>query len=142
MPTYLDRSSFTGLDSLSCQLVTSAVRCRLATRITLCQLLSPSSFVQLLLPVTSRSRAQAFVWFCAKTDKRVAHIVLHKYPWKRCKLSYPPSYGLRSNTTTLLLQGWFWHLITHENWYAMKQRNQKPDSWIDSFLLLENHCSF
>ena len=83
MPTHLDRSSFTGLDSLSCQLVTFAVRCRLATRITFRQLPSQSSFVQLLLvfpcllPVTSRSRAQAFVWFRTKTDKGIACLAEH-----------------------------------------------------------------
>ena len=48
MPTHLDRSSLTALDSLSCWLVTSAIRCQLATRVTLRQLPSPSSFVQLL----------------------------------------------------------------------------------------------
>ena len=61
----------------------SAVRCRLATRVTLRQLPSPSSFVELLLafpcplPVTSRSRAQAFVWFRAKTDKGIVCLADH-----------------------------------------------------------------
>ena len=49
MPTYLDRSSLTALDPLSCQLLTSAVRSRLPTGVTLCQLPSLSSFVQLVL---------------------------------------------------------------------------------------------
>ena len=49
MPTHLDRFSLTALDSLSCRLVTSAVRCRLATRVTLRQLPSSSSFFQLPL---------------------------------------------------------------------------------------------
>ena len=49
---------------------------------------------------------------------------LTKYTWKRYGLPYPtPSYGLNS-TTTVLLQGWRWHLITHEGWYTIKQRNQ------------------
>ena len=34
-----------------------------------------------------------------------------------------PSYRLNS-TTTVLLQGWLWHYITHEGWYAIKQRHQ------------------
>ena len=46
MPTHLDRSSFTGLDSLSCQLFTSTVRCRLATRVTP----SPTASTEFLWP--------------------------------------------------------------------------------------------
>ena len=40
---------------------------------------------------------------------------------------YPLSYRLNS-TTTVLLQGWLWHLFkTHKSWYAIKQRNKtKP----------------
>ena len=30
------------------------------------------------------------------------------YPWEKNKLPYPPSYGLNS-TTTVLLQGRYWH---------------------------------
>ena len=26
--------------------------------------------------------------------------------------------------TTVLLEGWLWHLIIHKDWYAIKQRNQ------------------
>ena len=42
---------------------------------------------------------------------------------KGMALSYPPSYGLNS-TTTVLLEGWVWHWITHKGWYDIKQRNQ------------------
>ena len=32
-----------------------------------------------------------------------------------------------NGTATVFLQGWFWHEITQEIWYAVKQRNQtKP----------------
>ena len=44
------------------------------------------------------------------------------------------SYGLNS-TTTVLLQVWLWHWITHEGWYAIKQRSQtKPEKIICCFL--------
>ena len=33
------------------------------------------------------------------------------------------SYGLNS-ITAVLLQGWLWHKMTWEGWYAIKQRNQ------------------
>ena len=85
MPTYLDRSSITGLDPPSCRLVTSAVRHRLATRVTLRQLFLLSSFVELLLafpcllPITSRSWAKAFVWFRAKTDQGIVCLVKHRH---------------------------------------------------------------
>ena len=45
------------------------------------------------------------------------------YTWKKHKLSYPSSYGLNS-ITTLLLQEKLWHKITHNGWYAIKQRSQ------------------
>ena len=51
MPTHLDQSSLTALDSLLCRLVTSAVRCRLHLLppcLSHRQLTSVSSFVQLL----------------------------------------------------------------------------------------------
>ena len=35
----------------------------------------------------------------------------------------PICYRLNS-ITAILLQGWLLHLITHEGWYAIKQRNQ------------------
>ena len=35
----------------------------------------------------------------------------------------PPSYRLNS-TTSVLLQGWLWHQITHKGWYVIKQSNQ------------------
>ena len=97
MPTYLVRSFVTALYSLTCRLIPSAFRCRLATRVNLHQLSSLSSFVQLLLafpyplPVTSRSRAQAFVWFRAKTEKWIVcladHLVLHHVQVFSCKIS-------------------------------------------------------
>ena len=45
---------------------------------------------------------------------------------ERYEPPYPPSYGLNS-TSTVLLEEWLWHWITHKGWYAIKQRNQtKP----------------
>ena len=42
----------------------------------------------------------------------------------------PPSFGLNSiplsyelNSTTTVLQGWLWHQISLNIWYAIKQRN-------------------
>ena len=35
------------------------------------------------------------------------------YFWERCEPPYPPSYGL-NHTTTVFLEGWIWHQITHE----------------------------
>ena len=35
----------------------------------------------------------------------------------------PPSYEWNS-TTIVLLQGWLWYQITHEGWYAIKQRSR------------------
>ena len=34
----------------------------------------------------------------------------------------PPRWTLNS-TYTLFLQGWLWHYVTHEGWYAIKQSN-------------------
>ena len=80
MLTRLDWSSLTVAGPYLIRLVTSAVRCRLATRVTLRQLPSLISFVQLSLAFPSyfRSRrAQAFVWFCAKTDKGIVCLAHH-----------------------------------------------------------------
>ena len=84
MPTHLDRFSFTGLDSLSCQLVTSAVRCRLATLVTLRQLPpSPSLCLTLWLAFPSYFQScrdlesKPFVWFCAKTVKGIVCLADH-----------------------------------------------------------------
>ena len=52
-----------------------------------------------------------------------------------------PNYKLDS-TTTLLWQEKLWHWITHEGWYAIKQRQEtKPNHWhyIVSFKLLVIH---
>ena len=35
-----------------------------------------------------------------------------------------PNYRSNSNTN-VVLQGWLWYKITHEGWYAIKQRNQR-----------------
>ena len=45
-----------------------------------------------------------------------------------------PSYGLNS-TIRVPLQQWLWHSITHEDWYAIKQRNQKKKLKILEFWL-------
>ena len=73
------------LDPISCGLVSSAVRCRLLTA-TL-RLPSPTRFRGFLFPtplwrsfpVTSRSRAQALVWFRAKTDKGIVCLADHPH---------------------------------------------------------------
>ena len=62
-PAHLDQSSLTALDSLSCRLVTSAVRCRLAIHVTLRQLPSLSPFVQFL------SRSLTHFW--SRRDRRL-----------------------------------------------------------------------
>ena len=95
MPTHLDRSSLTVLDSLSCRLITSAVRCRLATRVTLRQLPSLGSFVQLLSRSLTRSRQdrglRPLFGFAPKQTKgssacRTTYIVLQVfYPKKKKK---------------------------------------------------------
>ena len=57
---------------------------------------------------------------------------------KAMKTAYPSSYRLNS-ITGILLQEWVWHLITHEGWYAIKQRNQtKPETIIEKILGLRN----
>ena len=40
-----------------------------------------------------------------------------------CYIMNTLSYGL-SSITAVLQQGWLWHYITYEGWYAIKQRNQ------------------
>ena len=83
MPTHLDRSFLTPLDFISCQFVSllSGVDWSLASPFANCPPLG--SFVQLLLafryplPVTLRSRAQASVWFRAKTDKGIVCLADH-----------------------------------------------------------------
>ena len=52
--------------------------------------------------------------------------LLDKYHWERHEPPYPLSYGL-SSTTTFLLEGWIWHQITQEDWYAIKQQNKNHD---------------
>ena len=84
MSTYLDRSSLTALEPLSCRLVTSAVRCRLATRVTLRQLASSQSLcLTLWLAFASCYRShrdlesKPFVWFRAKTVKGIVCLADH-----------------------------------------------------------------
>ena len=52
------------------------------------------------------------------------------------------SYGSNS-LVTVLLQWWFWHKITPNNWYAIKQRNQiKPKgNIILKYRLSQNRCN-
>ena len=84
MPTYLDRASLTALDPISCQLVSllSGVDWPLASPFA--NSFSEFLFLLLSLPVTSRSRAQAFVWFRVKTDKGIVCLAdhLHSVTWK------------------------------------------------------------
>ena len=64
--------------------------------------------------------------------------LLDKYSRERYETHYPSSYGLNS-TTTVLLQGRFWHWMTHEGWYAIKQRNQTKDSYTICTLISLTH---
>ena len=81
MPT---RSSFTGLDPLSCWLA-SLLRCLVSTRVTLRQLpTSQSLFVSLSdwRPLTTSGHVEIagpkpFVWFRAKTDKGIVCLADH-----------------------------------------------------------------
>ena len=80
--THLDSSSLTALDLISSNW---SLCCTVSTALSVVrrQLPSSSSFVQFLLafpcllPVTSRSRAQVFVWFRAKTDKGTVCLADH-----------------------------------------------------------------
>ena len=56
-----------------------------------------------------------------KAAARLLTSHLTNHPSKTNKASRP-SHGL-SNITADFLQGWHWHYITHEVWYAYKQRN-------------------
>ena len=47
-----------------------------------------------------------------------------KYPWERYEPPYPPSYVLNC-TTTVLLERLLWHWITHEVWYAIKNKENE-----------------
>ena len=75
------------LDPISCRLVSAAVRCRLPTatlrpprQLFLWLLSSDSCLVfPCLFPVASRSRAQAFVWVRAKTDKGIVCLADHPH---------------------------------------------------------------
>ena len=97
MPTHLDRSSLTALDSLTCRLVSSAVQCRLPTatlhlpRQLLLWVPSSISLSRSLTHFQSRlrSRAQAFVWFRAKTDKAI--VCLADHPHSVTDVFYSPS---------------------------------------------------
>ena len=60
-----------------------------------------------------------------KTEKASKWNVFFKIVHLEFKPPYPLSYWLNS-TTTVLLQGGNWHLKSHEDLYAIKQRNQTP----------------
>ena len=89
MPTYLDGSSLTGLDTLSCRLVSLLSGVDWPTRVILRQLPSPSSFVQLSnwcsLPTSGHleiSGPNPLSGFAPKQTKessawRTTYIVLH-----------------------------------------------------------------
>ena len=100
MPTHLDRSFRTALDSLSCRLVTSAVRYRLATCVSRPQLLLPSPFVQFLTRSLTHFRSRRdrglrpLFGFAPKQTKgssawQTTYIVLHhKELCRRLKLEH------------------------------------------------------
>ena len=101
MPTHLDRSSLTALDAISsdwsprCPVSTSHSRHPSPTDF--CEFLFPTHLAfPYPLPVTSRSRAQAFVWFRAKADKGIVCLADHLH----CVTSYrigTPGWQLCSN---------------------------------------------
>ena len=93
MPTHLDRSSLTALDSLSSDwsLLLFGVDWLLASPFANCLLsvpLSKSLALPYPLPVASRSRAQAFVWFRAKTDKGIVCLADHLHSVTVIKLLF------------------------------------------------------
>ena len=51
------------------------------------------------------------------------HSLLTTILWKGMNPIIPTNFGLNT-ITTILLHEWLFHLITHKNWYAIKQRNQ------------------
>ena len=87
MLTHLDWSSHWSwtLSHADWSLLLSIVDCQRPLWLSLHQLLlwilsSNSSLAfPCLLPVASRSRAQAFVWFCAKTDKGIVCLADHPH---------------------------------------------------------------
>ena len=87
MPTHLDWSSLAAAGLYLMRLVTqmSGVDSPLLLSVACRQQPFLSSFFQLplvfpcLLPVTSRSRAQAFIWFRAKTDKGIVCLADHPH---------------------------------------------------------------
>ena len=93
MPTHLERSSFTALDSRSCRLVTSAVRCPGHSRHP-----SPTAFSEFLCPIPTRvplptsgrveiSSPKPFGRFRVKTDKGIVCLVdyLHSVTIGSCR---------------------------------------------------------
>ena len=86
--TFLDWSSLTDpgpylMPTGLCCCPLSTANCHSASHFANCLLWVPSSNSSLafpcLLPVASRSRAQAFVWFRAKTDKGIVCLVDHPH---------------------------------------------------------------
>ena len=56
----------------------------------------------------------------------------------RSNITGIPSNGL-SNTTPVLLQGWYWHIIFHESWYAIKQRSQAKPMTYNIYIYTHTH---
>ena len=54
---------------------------------------------------------------------------------ERHESPYPPNYGLNS-ITIVLLEGWLWHWITYEGWYAIKETepNQTDNNNYNEYL--------
>ena len=42
---------------------------------------------------------------------------------------YPPPRYRLNTSTALLLEGWIWHYITQEGWYAIKERDRNWNWW-------------
>ena len=87
MPTHLDWSSLiaaglshaTGLSDVRCRLPTATLHLPSPTLLSGFLLPTLELAFPCLLPVTSRSRAQDFVWFHAKTDKGIVCLVDHPH---------------------------------------------------------------
>ena len=62
----------------------------------------------------------------------------NKYSRERDDSPYPPSYWLNS-TTTVLQEGWIWHWITRQGWYAIKQSNQ-THKYVHMHMCMHTHA--
>ena len=99
----------------------------------------PLPFIPTLISLRAFDHVSSRVWWEAATNKlslmcwtatlkktslNFSCAIMFTFRLIGIELSYSPhNYGLNS-TTAILLQWWLWHLITHENWFAIKQRNQ------------------